>query len=572
MTTHIPREAYSSEELARLYPKELELQLVQILLRHGERSPVSPRFQNAGLRPYWPYCKAATQLTGVIMATTDWSNWDQLKYRRRLETFGMDDGPVIASGPKGEFDAVCSLTTTLVEKGHDARAGSELSAIFLPAKGEFAEFTRQPGELTDKGRETTLALGQRLRNLYVDLLRFMPALISDSDMIYLRATPIPRALESVQQAFYGFYPPTSRTADFPTPTIITRTPADETLFPNDSNCRRFAHLSRAFAQRTADRWNDTDDMRYLSSLWSKWMPNNAAVAVDSHPRVSGIMDTVNSTDAHGPLTKLPTEFYDPRARQIIDKVSVEEWFSGYKESDEYRMLGIGALLGDITARMAGSVERNGSDGLLEIGGVDGHLGRGRGGEQDIKLALSGCHDTTLAAALTSLGAYDVEHWPPFTSHIAFELFRKKAVSPQPSAQPVQRSASDEQIKTRDNVTATTQGWWAALFGKAKTAATQDSAPAAVPKGIGRKPLTQLTPQQREELREYYVRIRFNDRVMQVPGCKPAGKHLDGDASFCTLEAFKSIVDQYTPKNWKQACAAPLEAPAFPAQVEPAGYE
>ena len=32
----------------------------------------------------------------------------------------------------------------------------------------------------------------------------MPKLISDSDMIYLRATPIPRALESVQQAFYGF--------------------------------------------------------------------------------------------------------------------------------------------------------------------------------------------------------------------------------------------------------------------------------------------------------------------------------------------------------------------------------
>ena len=40
------------------------------------------------------------------MSTTDWKNWDELKYRRRLETFGMDDGPVIASGPNGEFDAV----------------------------------------------------------------------------------------------------------------------------------------------------------------------------------------------------------------------------------------------------------------------------------------------------------------------------------------------------------------------------------------------------------------------------------------------------------------------------------
>ena len=146
--------------------------------------------------------------------------------------------------------------------------------------------TSQPGELTDKGRETTLALGERLRHLYVSQLNFMPKLIADSDMIYLRATPLSRALESVQQTFWGLYPPNSRTADFPPPTILTRTPADETLYPNDGNCRRFAQLSRAFAQRTADRWNETDEMQYLNKLISKWMPQaSPRVAVDSKPRV-----------------------------------------------------------------------------------------------------------------------------------------------------------------------------------------------------------------------------------------------------------------------------------------------
>jgi acid phosphatase len=249
----------------------------------------------------------------------------------------------------------------------------------------------QPGELTDKGRETTLALGQRLRNLYVDQLQFMPKLISDSDMIYLRATPIPRALESVQQAFYGFYPPSARTSDFPPATIVTRTPADETLFPNDGNCRRLAHLGRAFAQRAAERHNGTEDMQYLSKLFSKWMPGEQKVAVDSHPRISGIMDTINATDAHGPQTKLPKEFYDAKARSIIDKVAVEEWYAGYKESAEYRMLGIGGLMGDIMSRMTGNIERSGRDGIVEVGGEDDSLGRGRGGETNIKLALSGCH-------------------------------------------------------------------------------------------------------------------------------------------------------------------------------------
>jgi hypothetical protein len=58
-----------------------------------------------------------------------------------------------------------------------------------------------------------------------------------------------------------------------------------------------------------------------------------------------------------------------------------------------------------------------------VGGKDGHLGGGQGNKA-IKLALSGCHDTTLAAVLASLGAFQGESWPPFTSHIALELFRK----------------------------------------------------------------------------------------------------------------------------------------------------
>ncbi|KAH7066669.1 histidine phosphatase superfamily [Paraphoma chrysanthemicola] len=518
MTTFVPRQFYSQEELDKLYPKELELQLVQILLRHGERSPVSPRFQNTGLRPYWPYCNHARQLTSVIKSTKD---WDSLKFRRRLETFGPDDGPAIASGPSGEFDAIC-----------------------------------QPGELTDKGRETTLALGQRLRHLYVEQLHFMPRLIADSDMIYLRATPIPRALESLQQAFWGFYPPSARTADFPPPTIITRTPADETLFPNDASCRRFALLSRAFAQRAAERWNDTDDMKYLSKALSKHMPDQKNVAVDSRPRLSGIMDTINATDAHGPATKLPKEFYDPKARAIIDKIAVEEWFQGYNESIEYRMLGIGGLMGDIASRMVGSVERNGSDGLVEIGGDDdGNLGRGRGGETDIKFAMSGCHDTTLAAALVSLGAFEGEKWPPFTSHIAFEMFRKRRATPLDSStqSPLVQAASSK-----------SQSWWSSLFGSTKENTSQ-------PEGIARKPLTDLTQAQKDRLHDHYVRIRYNDKIMQVPGCKAEGKHLDGDTTFCTLEAFKSIVDAYTPKNWKAACGSRLDEPTMPVEIERSGY-
>ncbi|KAJ4360348.1 uncharacterized protein N0V89_000910 [Didymosphaeria variabile] len=113
MTTFVPRAPYTKEELAQLYPQELELQLVQVVstsnLKEKWHNPLRFLESNFTLatsswsgiqsRPIlhdshnWPYCNSARQFSSVVMATTDWSKWDQLKYRRRLETFGLDDGP-----------------------------------------------------------------------------------------------------------------------------------------------------------------------------------------------------------------------------------------------------------------------------------------------------------------------------------------------------------------------------------------------------------------------------------------------------------------------------------------------
>lgn len=245
------------------------------------------------------------------------------------------------------------------------------------------------------------------------------------------------------------------------------------------------------------------------------------------------------------------------------------------------MLGIGSLLGDTVSRMTGSVERNGNDGLVEVGGEDGRLGSGRGGERDIKLALSGCHDTTLAALLTSLGAFPNEPWPPYTSHIAIELFRQKARPAVKSAVATQTSAAEAEKKP--------QSWWKGLFGSTKE--TIDGLVPS-PQGIARRPIDSLTAEEKQKLDGYYVRLRYNDKIMTVPGCKVAGKHLDGNESFCTLvrldvlavphivpfpylttkqEAFKSIADKFTPPNWHSACATNLGANAFPEKDETAGY-
>lgn len=433
-----------------------------------------------------------------------------LEWKRRLETFGAKDAPVIATGPGGELDGVC-----------------DMGKLAVPPRRSVDILTgRLPGMLTDKGRLTTLELGERLRSLYVDRLGFLPKTINSADFIYLRSTPVPRALESLQQAFTGLYPAHTRAADFPPPTILTRVLKDETLLPNDSSCRRFAVLAQAFSQRTADRWNPTEEMKYLTKIYGKWMPesNHGKVAVDSKPRLSGIMDTVNSTLAHGPETRLPKEFYDPKARQIIEKIGVEEWFSGFKESQEYRKLGVGGLMGDITARMVGRAEHSPADGEYELMHKPGH------GPAAIRFGMSGCHDTTLAGCLASVGAFPGDSWPPFTSHIAFELFEKDRAAYEAAA--VTKASGNQAIQgyqkqpTLQEQQAKTS-WFGSLFSSRSPAGQP-------PSGIGRTPMSELSEAKKDKLDGYYVRLRYNDEVVTVPGCKPAGKHLEGDESFCTL--------------------------------------
>lgn len=427
-------------------------------------------------------------------------SWDTLQWRRRLEVFERQidasdsDDPTLAKGSRGEFDAVCQF-----------------------------------GELTDRGRQTTTALGQRLRDLYVSKLGLLPETLDSTtaSSIYLRATPIPRAQESTQQAFSGLYPAAQRTADLPHPVLVTRSFQDETLYPNEGGCKRFGEIAKAFANRAAEIWNPSPELAYINKKIGKWMPaDSPVVKVDSHPRLTGIMDTVNSTLSHGSATKLPKEFYDQTLISHMDRVCTEEWFAGYTMSNEYRKLGIGGLVGDLVQNMVKRTR----------------------GEEGFKVSLNGCHDTTLAATLASFGAFDVEKdkWPPYTSSIAVELFKSRSAPG--SATPTSPTGAVWPNKEKT--------WWSSLF--------SSSSPSNAPASSARKSLAQMSPTEKAGLDNYYVRMRYNDKPVTIPFCQVDGRHRVGDESLCTLAAFKEAADSFTPQDWKKECMSNLGAPAMPA--------
>ena len=400
----------------------------------------------------WPFCNAARRMKNAVLLSDDGKlahddpkAWDTLKWRRIIDRFGSDGKQIKGKGSLAEDEVVCIS-----------------------------------GQLTDLGRQTTLTLGQRLRHLYVDQLKFMPETISGASGIYLRSTHMSRAQESLQQTFTGMYLPQQRDPLFQ-PAITIRRSADDGLFPNNYACPRFNQLFTLFSKQAAAKFDESSAMNMLNNKLRKHMPDNAPVAVRGHPALAGIMDTNNARRAHG--LSLPKEFDDPEVIQAIDAITVQEWFAGFFKNREYRSVGIGGLIGDINEN------------------ITNHIGNT---SSSFKLSLNGCHDTTIAGIMNSLGLFQGEHWPPFTSHIAIELFRKKA---QPSEPPKPKA----------------KGPFAFLTASSTTTPS-----------IGRTPSHELSAQQISTMDGYYVRMRYNDRPVTIPGCRMAGKHLDGDESFCTL--------------------------------------
>ncbi|KAK9448398.1 histidine phosphatase superfamily [Limtongia smithiae] len=491
----------SDAELRALYPANLDLINVQVLFRHGERTPVRARFQTWGLQPFWPFCKIAQQFSQTIVTFPNGAAMP-FEYVRRLESVARElpfNVPVPASGfTPGEHDGLCML-----------------------------------GELTDLGRATGYTLGERLRWLYVDKLRFIPPLFDDHAPFYFRSSHVARSNETLLSLLHGLYPTTYRDPELK-PVIYTRLFPQENAYPNDENCKRLSELGFMFSEVVANRWNPVL-AGYTSSKLTDVLPNG--VAIDGSPRASGIFDTVAACAAHG--VDVPAGFKDKVVVDTLRDAVIDEWYLGVKSSNEYRKLAVGALVGDFMHRINLAVAADKKRSTTPFAGspftemLAKHAAdRKTTPEKAVKMALYGSHDTTIASILCALNAFDSK-WPPFTSDLTIELFAAPALheGPDPSF----------------------------------AVAAPPQALAAVTTSTPSTP-TAITPVPTQH-RNYYVRLRYNDEPLTLPGCASTdADHLPGNPTFCTLDAFSRVVAEFVPQNWERACRTNLGKPILDAPV------
>ncbi|OJA09583.1 hypothetical protein AZE42_06673 [Rhizopogon vesiculosus] len=117
-----------------------------------------------------------------------------------------------------------------------------------------------------------------------------------------------------------------------------------------------------------------------------------------------------------------------------------------------------------------------------------------------KFLVHTTHDSTLAVLLYTFDVFD-EKWPPFTSSVTFELFRRQT--------PPEQQTNLQQVLS---------SLW-----------------------------------RRSSSDEHYVRMRYKNGNMVLPMCAAPGKHLPRSPEFCTLSAFQEKAKELTRKHWDTEC-------------------
>ncbi|KAK9461644.1 histidine phosphatase superfamily [Lipomyces oligophaga] len=368
------------------YPSNLQLNQVQIIFRHGERTPVHRTLQQWdkwGFPIFWPLCQSSCfSLTGIVNPNAQPHLVSAFPYEREIET------------------------TT----------GETPSKLFTNAGKEGICLE---GQLTDKGRLSSYKLGEQIRALYIERLAFLPRTFVEQEDVYLRTTSIVRARETLQQVFAGIYPFSK--ASVP-PKIYERFPFEENLYPTTGPCPRLRELMVQFIDASAKKWDPLliDAAKGFAPILSSESKTITVGSSKESDNSWALIDTYASALAHNIPT--PPCFNDRKAVNLLARASLDADFSGFEFNSEMQKLGMGRFFDEVLTRMIRGdrvVSRNEAEIVKMLDSKKDKLSIWR----KPKLALYGAHDSSIGALLATMGVLD-RKWINFTSHIVFEHFQE----------------------------------------------------------------------------------------------------------------------------------------------------
>ena len=278
------------------YPQGLKVKQVQVIHRHGERTPVKSTFSKY-FQFDWNLCFNVDKHTHSLLAHSE-SNSNEHS----------------AEHPSHESKPI----NFKVKWEHSNERPKELlGACYF-------------GQLTDIGRKNLMSFGRRLNELYVRKLGFLPEKC-DPSLMYLRSTNYARTFESVQSLFLGMYPNCHENV-----VLNARQEYDETLHASRS-CEAYRTTMKDFRSKQA-KVNRTKVPSNLEFLFEE---------SNESPTVHKVFDILAS--AQGNEYPLPLGVQDKDVADL-GKLVAEEWYGAYKY-DHIKRLGIGRFVGEMSDRI-----------------------------------------------------------------------------------------------------------------------------------------------------------------------------------------------------------------------------
>ncbi|KAJ2391978.1 hypothetical protein GGI05_002799, partial [Coemansia sp. RSA 2603] len=272
--------------------------------------------------------------------------------------------------------------------------------------------TCDSGQLTDHGKLQHRTLGSKLRSIYVDKLGFLSDKLVRNSEVYARTTYIWRTKNSAESLLGSLWPDRGFTPDVAIP-IHTYPQQIETMYGNSDACPAIRSIRNSMIKSDQFQKFLQDQGPLMSRLASIFDINGN----DWKNTWDGYFDILNARECHG--FQLPCDHSadsvkgsSPACATAQDAAQVRR-NSHYELMFEYRDH---PLAQNLTQLIIGSFW-----GTLKEQ-IDSHIA---GKSDDLKFALYSGHDSTLIPMLATMKASNHNMlWPPYASNILLELWKK----------------------------------------------------------------------------------------------------------------------------------------------------
>lgn len=248
------------------------------------------------------------------------------------------------------------------------------------------------GQLTEKGVREHLKLGETIRRVYVNKLKFLGENFNP-DEVYVRSTNIDRTLESVQAQLHGMYP----NLEEESPSSIDINMVEdktEYMFANAEACPRIAELKNEL-KNTPEYQAYLDNHKVLFEKLYSLLQMSSQVKNFSYSEMQDVFVALISHNR--PLPKGVTPL------MVNETMTVAAWQAGYIFSNPLMSrLAIGLWFKEMLQRINDQVNNV---------------------YPQRKYVIYSAHDSTLLPILNSLKLF--RSWPHYSSYMFFELFEDK---------------------------------------------------------------------------------------------------------------------------------------------------